>query len=237
MAADPAVTELAAAVRELFTLRPRPRAVRRAEWLDARSGQTDWQEVVGRLWATDAATAELDLPLVTFLAAASPPRTSVPAELDPPPSSYEPAYTVTSSAAGSSGQAAGTRTGSVLGDRALLGCGMVAVVFVLRFLVLGCAGLTNPPPLTPSNTPRLSPPMHQPRPDDGGPRGDGFTEDEVRLFEYYDRTGGGGMPPRYQMWVMLNRPKGTPALVVPLRLTPLGPTTPGGPFTLPTTRR
>jgi hypothetical protein len=80
---EPPVEALAAAVRSLFPMRPRHRAVRRAEWLAAHISDTDWAVAARRFTTVAPTLAELEPTLIGVLNRAGPPlRASVPA-VDP----------------------------------------------------------------------------------------------------------------------------------------------------------
>lgn len=219
---DPPLADLAAAARELFTLRPRARAVRRLEWLDARPRSIDWHATVGRLWATDAASAELDPPLVSFLDDPTPPPTAV-GEGEPPaarrvPLREPPRLRETG------------RGGGGWGGRAGIG-GAGIVLFILARVFLACGGTKTGSSYSPSYSPPtynyrsytsptfdFTPPTYNytwptsyttptTRRTDQEEGTYTFTADEVRRFEEYRAKPTGQFPPRYTTWLLCGRPK------------------------------
>lgn len=215
---DPPLADLAATARELFTLRPRARAVRRLEWLDARPRSIDWHATVGRLWATDAASAELDPPLVNFLDDPTPPPTAV-GEGEPPPArrvSQRDPPRLRETGRGSSG-------GGGWGGRAGIG-GVVLAVIMLGRVFMACGGAKTGPSYSPSyspptyNYPSYTPPTFNdtlptfdfPRPTterfESGSLTHTFTADEVRRFNDYLLDSKGPSPPRYTTWVLCGCP-------------------------------
>lgn len=226
---DFVVGELSGLCRELFTLRPRARATRRLAWLDTRESTVDWSAAVGKLWATDPATAELDPPLVAFLDDESPPPTSVRANglreahsIDS--GAYGRAYTVDTETAGrGSGRPRRRREPveeSSSGSSPWLGRlgigGVVVVIIIIIRVVAACAGASRSPTNTPSYSPSYTPSYSQPTfsvptfrsvPPAGGVEFT-FTVDEVRRFEAYRTapTPKGMLPLRYLDWIRCGRP-------------------------------
>jgi len=227
---DPALTDLGAITRELFTLRPRPRSARRVAWLDTREASVNWPEAIGRLWATDSAAAELDPPLVSFLDDESAPPTSVGPlrgnsiysstygraesvdSRSPGQDSYRPRPRVRESDSESSSG------GSPWVGRLGIG-GAVAIVIVVIRVVVGCAGglnksPSNSPSYTPSYTPSyVAPPTFNTLPTRFGanPNAGGqtttFTNDQVLNFKIHESVKRNVPPPaRYDDWVRAGRP-------------------------------
>lgn len=225
---DFVVGELSGLCRELFTLRPRARATRRLAWLDTRESTVDWSAAVGKLWATDPATAELDPPLVTFLDAESPPPTSVRANglreahsIDS--GAYGRAYTVDTETAGrGSGRPRRRREPveeSSSGSSPWLGRlgigGVVVVIIIIIRVVAACAGASRSPTNTPSYTPSYTLPTYSiptfrysTAPNVQTGLTVIFNTQELRAFEAYEAlpNGNGPKPPRYDLWVQCRRP-------------------------------
>ncbi len=171
---DAHVGELAAMSRELFTLRPRPRSVRRMAWLDTRDGTADWPAAVGRLWTTDSTAAELDPPLVTFLDDPSAPPASVkewgvPRAHSVNSPTYGRAHTVGSERSGYAPDRARRRQadpepasgGSPWLGRLGIG-GVLLAISIIGRIIFGCAGAgsqvpSNSPSYSPRYTPTYSP--------------------------------------------------------------------------------
>lgn len=225
---DFVVGELSGLCRELFTLRPRARATRRLAWLDTRESTIDWSAAVGKLWATDPATAELDPPLVAFLDDESPPPTSVRANglreahsIDS--GAYGRAYTVDTETAGrGSGRPRRRREPveeSSSGSSPWLGRlgigGVVVVIIIIIRVVAACAGASRSPTNTPSYTPTYTLPTYSiptfrysTAPNVQTGLTVIFNTQELRAFEAYEAlpNGNGPKPPRYDLWVQCRRP-------------------------------
>lgn len=225
-AADPRAAELSAVARELFALRPRPRAVRRAAWLDTRDPQADWQAAVGALWATDNDAAELDPQLVAFLDAPSPPPVSVESWGGPSSGGFAASQRYVradrSSRYADRDNMSAQAGGSWLPRLGL--AGVAVLVLGLARVIFGCAGGSTssyspsyspgynapqykyePPRYTPPTFQRFDPPKFErdlTKPE--------FSGIEISACERYEKTMSGGMPPRYPQWVAAGRPKAPP---------------------------
>lgn len=219
---DPALAELGAMTRELFTLRPRPRSIRRAAWLDTREPSVNWSEAVGRLWATDSAAAELDPLLIGFLDDESPPPTSI--EAGTPPRSTrayqdDEEYTPRSRRRYREDSAPEQSSGwSPWVGRLGIGGVIVIIIIVIRIIVACAGGLSKTPSNSPSNTPSYSPSDTLPTysytqptrfggvaPNAGGQRVS-FSSDQVSNFRLYESLRRGSPPPRYDDWVRAGKP-------------------------------
>jgi hypothetical protein len=199
--------------RELFTLRPRPRAARRLAWLDNRMPSVNWPDAVGRFWATDAPAADLDPSLVAFLDDESPPPTAVEAATPPRatrsyrddddrPRPYRRREPVRESSSG----------GSPWAGRLGIGGAVFGILLVVR-IIAACAGASKTPSYSPSYTPAYTYPTpptfrFEPPPEKKPARAE-FNTIEVLRFQQYERSKTGPEPDRYYLWVAAGRPKAT----------------------------
>ena len=222
--ADPIAAEVGAVARELFALRPRPRAVRRATWLGTRDHQVNWEEAVGRLWGADAASAELDPPLVTFLDNPSPPPTAVEPSMA---SQYRPAYTTRDADSGREDPEQPTKRLPLAGAGGL-GCGAFVVIAIIRVVIGGLSSVSGPKPVTPPYQYPTSVPTHPNLT---------FSEAEIRTFEQYKVGSGGPLPPRYAQWLLAGKPKANTPLYRSGGYTSPSPTQPTKLWSPPTSRR
>ncbi len=217
---DAAVAELSQVARELFTLRPRGRAVRRLAWLDTRDRDVNWQDAVGRLWAADATTAELVPSLVAFLDEQTPPPTS--ADAAPPPRARRVPDREYYDDRRRYAPPAGTSGGSPWFGRLGIGGAVVMIIIIVR-VVAACAGMgtKTSPNYSPSYTPGYNAPYSYTPPTFGLPTRPAFpteklpardeptytfTEEEVRACRTHFVTRSGNPPPRYTLWLACGQP-------------------------------
>ncbi len=204
---DPAAEELAGLVRELFLLRPRPRAVRRAEWLAARSAnEASWADAVRRLRTEAPAIVSLDPSLIDRLEPATWTPAAVPADAWRPsePVSDEGMHRAIDEfrqRRAASEQAAGRRRRE--GPKLTPGWSGAAVA--LLFIIVRCAGLSSSSREASSPARPDAPVYRQPATPQAPPPGYDdltFTRQELESFLRYDPKSGEPAPPRYSEWLL-----------------------------------
>lgn len=228
---NPVIAAVAALIRELYLLPPRPRAVRRNRWLADRGDLHELAEPARDLAATDEALAALEPTLVARLCggrAVPPPVT--PGE--PPPDNFSTIRSTSAPATAAAGAGPGGRMGLALGVFVVLQC--------LRLMVgqtsgnAGPAAVPAPPPVAtwPSFGPdpaaaETSPPArvweNRAIPHTGAapptrpPASLGiFTPTQVRDYLVYEADLlNREMPARYEDWLAAGRPGGRPAFALP----------------------